>query len=108
MRISRFFLVVALMLLGFAGTAHADSLDGDWCNADNEKLTIEGDDIILPDGKRVTGNYARHQFTFSSPSGAWHGGKDILLQQHSEQSMSLLSAGNSAAGEAWKRCNVNS
>lgn len=88
-------------------SAYADALDGDWCNKDNEKLTIEGSTVTTPNGDKISGNYGRHQMTFDTPSGGWRAGSSILMQQHSEESMSMYTKGtNSISSEPWTRCGV--
>ena len=88
----------------FTVPAWADSLDGDWCNPIDGKLTIDGSKIITPGGVRVTGNYGRHRFEYLAPSGDWQAGRSIVIQQFGEQLMEL-SAGDQP-GKKWRPCQV--
>jgi hypothetical protein len=36
-------LPVPLLVLLAAGTARADAIDGDWCSADGQRMSIRGD-----------------------------------------------------------------
>lgn len=69
--------------------ALADSLDGDWCNPEDGKLTIEGNTIITPSGNALAGEYGRHRFVYIAPEGDWNGGKRIVIQQFSDEMMEL-------------------
>ena len=80
----------------------ADSLDGDWCNDVDGKLTIDGALITTPGGQRVEGQYGRHRFEYTAPAGDWNGGKSIVIQQFSEQLMELTVEGDT--GRRWKPC----
>ncbi|MEP0945027.1 MAG: hypothetical protein ABJH63_09415 [Rhizobiaceae bacterium] len=99
----RVLLLSSLLMLSVT-EASADSLDGDWCNLIDGKLTIDGAVIITPSGNRVMGNYGRHRFIYTAPEGGWHGGKTIVIQQYSEQLMKLT-AGDAASKE-WRPCQV--
>ena len=87
-----------------SSVAHADSLDGDWCNARDGKLTIDGSVIITPNGGRVMGEYGRHRFEYVAPDNDWHPGKKIVIQQFSETLMELSVEGGTA--DQWKPCQV--
>ena len=49
--------------------ATADQIDGEWCSDDGQTLTINGPKIVIPSGKNIEGNYARHGFTYTGPEG---------------------------------------
>lgn len=96
-------LAIAL-LTGLTVPALADALDGDWCNAIDGKLTIDGSTIITPAGKSVEGNYSRHRFDYTPPEGDWNAGQPIVIQQYSHTLMKL-SVGDQPARE-WRPCQV--
>ena len=96
-------LIFVLVFLWPSG-ALADSLDGDWCNAIDGKLTIDGSQIITPAGNRIKGNYGQHRFEYKAPSGGWHGGKSIIIQQFSEQLMELRV--DDEQGRQWRPCQI--
>lgn len=95
-------LVFAFVML--AVPAWADSLDGDWCNPIDGKLTIDGPTIHTPGGQIVAGNYGRHRFTYTAPAGDWQAGQEIVIQQYNEQLMKLSVGGQTA--REWRPCQV--
>ena len=50
---------LAALLVNVAA-AHADAVDGHWCYKDGRRLHIDGPNIMIPSGKRITGDYHRH------------------------------------------------
>ncbi len=97
-------IIILAFLLSVPTGALADSLDGDWCNPVDGKLTIDGSQITTPAGNRVTGNYGRHRFEYTAPAGGWNGGKSIVIQQFNEQLMEL--SVERAAGRQWRPCQI--
>ncbi len=73
---SLIFLVAAGMLLQTA-VAHADAIDGDWCSTNGRRMSILGEKITTPGGKRIQGNYSRHAFDYVVPDGE-DGSGDIV------------------------------
>ena len=65
----RLLLPLTLALLLPTCVAHADAIDGDWCSADGQRMSIRGDNITIPSGKQIVGNYDRHAFDYVIPSG---------------------------------------
>ena len=97
-------LLVSLLPFVVAFPAHADALDGDWCNQQDGKLTIDGSTIFTPGGAKTTGEYGRHRFEYLAPAGDWNSGKRIVIQQLSDQVMEL-SVGDGLP-HRWKPCQV--
>ena len=97
-------MAIITSLLFAAVPAWADSLDGDWCNEVDGKLTIDGSTIITPAGRKITGTYGRHRFEYDAPAGGWNGGDLIVIQQFSETRMQLQ-AGEKPASD-WKPCQI--
>ena len=62
-------LVALLAVLLAAGAARADAIDGDWCSAGGQRMSIRGDNITIPSGKQIVGNYSRHAFDYVIPPG---------------------------------------
>jgi hypothetical protein len=62
-------MLAAVLLLAAPTSAYADAIDGDWCSADGQHMTIKGDDITTPDGNQIKGNYTRHAFDYVVPAG---------------------------------------
>ncbi len=98
------FACIALLLL--AGPAHADQIDGEWCNADGKSLHIEGPTIRIPSGATITGDYDRHGFAYVGPAGDPEAGIAVTMQQQSDDQMTLrrVTGGQASDGEVWRRC----
>lgn len=101
MIVKRILTGVGLFLL-LGSSAWADALDGEWCNKNHGKLTIDGPSIITPGGRQVTGRYSRHRFDYVAPADDWQAGKTIVILQSSE-TMMTLKAGDGPA-EQWAPC----
>ncbi len=63
-------LAAGFMILGVAWDARADAIDGNWCFTDGRRITINGPDVVIPNGTRMRGNYDRHHFSYTPPNGA--------------------------------------
>ena len=89
-----------------AGIAHADAIDGDWCNQDGSQILIDGNSIRLTDGTVVTGVYTRHKFSYIAPAGDAEAGKEILFAQRSEEEMRRVRDPQAMPEHAdiWQRC----
>ncbi len=98
--------IVITALLGFAASAFADSIDGDWCNTKDERLTISGPQITLPSGKPLTGQYRRHEFAYQVPSGEPNAGQIIYMQLYDEYDMTSYVIENQKPVNpvSWTRC----
>ena len=99
---------VSLILFGTATFAQADSIDGDWCNAKQEHLTIIGPQITLPTGKSLIGQYRRHEFAYQVPAGEADAGQAIYMQLHDEYDMTSYIVQNNqpVSPTNWTRCPV--
>ena len=88
------------------GFAHADAIDGDWCNQDGSEIFIEGNTIQLSDGTVVTGKYSRHAFSYVAPQGGFEAGKEIFFVQRSEEEMRRVRDPQAMPEHAdlWQRC----
>jgi hypothetical protein len=93
------------MALGASGQALADQLDGDWCfPGDGRNLTIQGENIITPNGTRTTGDYARHTFRYVIPASDPGAGAEIFIRQLNDLTMVLRQPDGTE--ETWKRCDL--
>lgn len=86
-----------------SGTALTDAIDGDWCHGDR-KLSIDGPEIVTPEGTAMTGSYDRHAFAYVVPDHEPDAGDQIYMQQLSEESMRLMVGSWTAEAEMWHRC----
>jgi hypothetical protein len=100
--------IAVAALFCIAMPAHADSIDGDWCNAKNDHLTITGPQITLPNGKSLTGQYRRHEFAYQVPAGETDAGQTIYMQLFDEYDMTsyIMQNNQPASPVNWTRCNV--
>lgn len=97
-------LIAAVLTVLTTSPALADRLDGDWCNFDDGKLTIEGSTILTPWGTKVEGTYGRHRFDYTAPANDWHAGKSIVIQQYGDDLMELSVDGGQP--KQWRPCQV--
>jgi hypothetical protein len=99
---------IAVALFILAAPARADSIDGDWCNAKNDHLTITGPQITLPTGKSLTGKYHRHEFAYQVPPGETDAGQTIYMQLFDEYDMTsyVIQNNQPASPTNWTRCPV--
>jgi hypothetical protein len=98
-------LILAIALLLAAPTAAlADAIDGNWCSADGQHMTIHGDDITTPGGAHIKGNYDRHAFDYVVPPGEAGSGETVNIVLRSE----VLALSRQGAADApmkeWRRC----
>jgi hypothetical protein len=100
-------LLAALALLP-AQIARADAIDGDWCSADGQRMSIRGDNIVIPSGKQIAGNYSRHAFDYVIPPGDAGAGDTVNIILRSEYlAFSRQGAKGDASGDhptEWRRC----
>jgi hypothetical protein len=103
--VRRFHLVAAAvgaLLTLNASTAFADAIDGDWCNADGRRLSINGSDIVTPGGTVLKGDYDRHHFTYVVPANEPDAGATVAMVLLSELQMTLKPPKGDE--QSWRRC----
>jgi len=83
-----------------AGTARADSIDGSWCAPDGRQMTIDGSQIVTPNGARTSGNYGRHDFTYAAPGS----GDTVSMRLMNESTVQLRPSATCERTEIWRRC----
>ncbi len=104
------FSLIAVLMVFAAGSARADSLDGNWCSKNGQRLHIEGAKIMTPGGNSIQGDYGRHSFSYTVPAQEPGAGGFVFLQQWSEEKMKMYvgadeaSARNGSDGQEWNRC----
>ncbi len=91
------------------GAASADAIDGDWCASDGRHLTIEGPRVTTPAGKRMEGNYSRHNFEYVVPAPEPAEGQTVFMVLQGETMVHLRVAADRAAAaqlppQIWRRC----
>jgi len=97
-------ILAAVLLLTAPATALADAIDGDWCSADGQHMTIHGDDITTPGGSRIKGNYDRHAFDYVVPAGEAGTGETVNILLRSEYLALSRQGPAGAAMKEWRRC----
>lgn len=85
-----------------ASPAAADAIDGHWCSQDGRRVHIDGPRMVTPGGKRITGDYDRHNFRYTVPAGEKGAGGKVRMTQQSEQIVHVWPSGGSM--EVWRRC----
>ena len=103
--------IVALALAASAFPAHADAIDGEWCDRTGRSLKIEGPNIVTPGGTAMTGDYDRHAFAYVVPAGEAGAGQTvemILLGDDDVDVTTGPAGGARSQPERWRRCNVTS
>lgn len=83
-----------------AGSARADSIDGNWCAPDGRQMSINGPEIVTPSGARTSGNYGRHDFTYSAPGS----GDTVSMRLMNESTVQLRPSATCERTEIWQRC----
>lgn len=95
-------LLAGVAAFGLARTAHADAIDGAWCNGP-QRLSIAGPSVMTPDGSAISGDYSRHFFSYVVPPNEPRAGAQIQMRLLNEETMQMR-AGENAQAETWNRC----
>lgn len=103
-------LIAVLVWLASCSGALADQIDGTWCSPSGESMTIEGETVITPGGKTLTGRYRRHYFDYEIPAGEPHAGGRIYAEQLNDQEIRVTVIkkvqAEPGAHDTWTRCEV--
>lgn len=97
-------LLLALLALLPAGIARADAIDGDWCSADGQRMSIRGENIVVPSGKQLAGNYSRHAFDYVIPPGDAGAGDTVNIVLRGEYLAFSRQGANGDRPTEWRRC----
>ena len=97
--------ISAFLLLLSATVAWADAIDGDWCLG-TKTMSIRGPDIVTPGGQRMKGDYTRHSFSYTVPSGEPGAGEVIAMILRSEYLLHARQGGQDAPLQEWRRCSA--
>jgi hypothetical protein len=92
------------LLLAQAGAVRADAIDGDWCAADGQRMSIKGASITTPGGKTIAGNYTRHAFDYVIPAGEQGTGEAVNILLRSEYLAVSRQGSSSGPLKEWRRC----
>jgi hypothetical protein len=97
-------LLLAALLCAASTAARADAIDGDWCAADGQHMTIQGPDIVTPGGARIKGNYDRHGFDYVVPAGESGSGESVAIVLRGEYLAVSRQGPADAPTKEWRRC----
>lgn len=97
-------LLIALGLALAPSAALADAIDGDWCAADGQHMTIRGEDITTPGGQAIKGRYDRHGFDYVVPPGESGAGEAVTILLRGEYLAVSRQGPASAPLKEWRRC----
>ena len=104
MSVRRWIIALALFAALPAGVARADAIDGDWCSADGQRMSIRGDNIVVPSGKQIAGNYSRHAFDYVIPSGDSGAGDTVSIILRGEYLAFSRQGEKGERPTEWRRC----
>lgn len=94
---------VACGVIATPQRAMADAIDGNWCHDDGRRVMIEGSDFVSPKGKKMTGNYGRHDFSYIVPPGETGAGSMVQMTLIDDDTITVVS-GASSNPQTWQRC----
>lgn len=103
--------VLTAILVALPEMAHADAIDGHWCQKDGRRMSIEGANIVTPGGTSMEGDYERHGFAYMAPAGEPNAGSRISMAMQSEDIIRVFIPGkgpgpNPPVIEEWQRCDL--
>jgi hypothetical protein len=96
--------VIPALLAGLFMTTplEAHQIDGRWCNK-GRQVTIESPIIITPSGKKIFGEFNRHEFKYEIPAGDSHAGETgHFAAQH--DTLAHFTRSGSSQFEEWEPC----
>lgn len=97
------FVVITIFISFFTiNPAQADSIDGTWCHK-GQRVKIEGPIIITPSGRKVEGQYDRHEFSYKIPAGEKYASETAeFVVQH--DTLAHRTRSGSSQFEEWEPC----
>lgn len=100
--------IFGVLALAMAGPALADAIDGNWCKG-GKRFEIAGPTIVTSGGKRLQGDYGRHDFSYVIPAGEAGAGARVEMDLIGDDDLRLWPTGrmpDPATGKAemWHRC----
>jgi hypothetical protein len=103
--------VLGAAFITLPSPAHADAIDGHWCQKDGRRMSIEGPNIVTPGGTSMVGDYERHGFAYVVPGGEPNAGSRVSMAMQSEDIVRVFIPGkgpgpNPATIEEWQRCDL--
>jgi hypothetical protein len=96
---------LAAATLILALPAHADAIDGEWCHSGSH-FKIDGPTIVTPGGNQIQGDYSRHSFRYTVPTGETSAGGVITMLLLDEEHVAVRHGAEESI--VWRRCRVTS
>jgi hypothetical protein len=105
----RFVVAFGLVTL-LSGSACVSTIDGSWCAATGEQLSINGPSITLPSRITLQGEHHLHAFSYRPLEAAPEPGTMVYMTLVDGGAMELyhVKNGNPGNAETWMRCEVTS
>jgi hypothetical protein len=105
----RFGVAFGLVTL-LSGSACVSTIDGAWCAASGDQLSINGPSITLPSRITLQGKHHLHAFSYRPLEAAPEPGTMVYmtLVDGGEMELYHVNKGNPGSPETWKRCDVTS
>ena len=101
---SAIWIAAALAIPLFAVPARADAIDGNWCSAEGLHVLIKGSSVTTPSGAQISGDYSRHNFSYTAQPGEADAGAKILMRLAGETRVYVSVDGKGGEPQVWKRC----
>ncbi len=94
--------LLTLAALAVPHAARADAIDGAWCHEKGRRMVITGPSIVTPAGTTTAGDYGRHDFAYTVPSGEPGAGTRITMVLMGEYRVRVQQG--DTAPVVWERC----
>lgn len=105
-------LLSALLVIFVTDGASANTIDGQWCSPNNERMTVQGTRVTTPAGQVVTARATRHHVDYEIPDGERHAGGRIWAEQVDEITLrvTVIKIDQQGPGDHddWTRCGPTS
>jgi hypothetical protein len=107
--VGRFVVAFGLVTL-LSGSACVSTIDGSWCAATGDQLSINGPSITLPSKITLTGEHHLHAFSYRPLEAAPEPGTMVYMTLVDSGAMELyhINKGNPGNAETWQRCGETS
>ncbi len=93
-----------------SGSACVSTIDGSWCAATGDQLSINGPSITLPSRITLQGEHHLHAFSYRPLGATPEPGTMVYMTLVENGAMELyhVNKGNPGNAETWERCDITS
>ena len=93
-----------------SGSTCVSTIDGEWCAASGDQLSINGPSITLPSKITLQGEHHLHAFSYRPLNSASEPGTMIYMTLVDSGAMNLyhIKKGDPGNAEVWQRCGMTS